>query len=48
MVFVGSESFANWNELATEHPTWRVASGKIPFVIADQPGEYAVKNIVLR
>jgi len=48
MVSVGDESFANWNELATEHPAWRIASGKIPFVIADQPGEYAVENIVLR
>ena len=47
-VFVGSESFDNWNDMADKHSDWRIASGKIPFVIADVAGEYAVQNIVLR
>ena len=42
------ESFANWNAFAAAHPTWKVASSGIPFVIADQPGEYVISDIVLR
>jgi hypothetical protein len=41
-------SFANWDEFAAEHPTFRIVSGGIPFVISDQPGTYVVSNIVLR
>jgi hypothetical protein len=47
-VFVGSESFDDWNDLADTHSDRRIASGKIPFVIADQPGEYILTDIVLR
>ena len=47
-VFVGNEQFANWDALVAAHPTWRIASGKSPFVIADWEGTYAVENIVLR
>jgi hypothetical protein len=47
-VFVGSESFDNWNDMANTHSDWRVASGKIPFVIADQPGTYELTDIALR
>jgi hypothetical protein len=41
-------SYANWDAMAAANPTWRIASGKIPFVIADQPGTYELSNIVLR
>jgi hypothetical protein len=43
-----SESFDNWDDLVATHPRWRVASGKIPFIIADQPGHYVISNIDLR
>ena len=41
-------SFANWDAFAAAHPTYRIAPGAIPFIIADQPGTYQVSNIVLR
>jgi hypothetical protein len=41
-------SYANWDTLAAEHPELRIASGKIPFVIADQAGTYKLSDIVLR
>jgi hypothetical protein len=43
-----SEWFDNWDDLVTTHPRWRVAAGKIPFIIADQPGTYVISNIDLR
>jgi hypothetical protein len=39
---------ANWDAFAAEHPTFRIVSGGIPFIISDQPGTYIVSNIVLR
>lgn len=42
-IFVGSESFANWDALVAAHPTWHV--GAIPFVIADDPGLWTVFNV---
>ena len=42
-IFVGSESFANWDALVAEHPTWHI--GAIPFVIADDPGLWTVSNV---
>jgi hypothetical protein len=42
------ESFDNWDALVDAHPTWRVRSGGIPFIIADAPGHYVVSNIDLR
>ena len=43
-----NESFANWAALARAHPNWRIKAGGIPFIIADQPGNYRVTNIDLR
>jgi len=43
-----SESFDNWADLVATHPSWRIAKGGIPFIIADQPGHYVVSNIDLR
>lgn len=43
-----NESFANWDAFAAAHPTWRIAPGSIPFVIADQPGTYELTDIELR
>lgn len=44
----GTESLDNWDDLADTHSDWRIASGKIPFVIADQAGTYELSDIVLR
>lgn len=41
-------TFANWDAFAAAHPTFRIVSGGIPFIISDQPGTYVVSNIVLR
>jgi hypothetical protein len=41
-------SFANWDAFVAAHPTFKIISGGIPFVIADQPGTYVVSDIVLR
>ena len=43
-----SESFDNWADLVTTHPTWRIPRRGIPFIIADQPGTYRITNIDLR
>jgi hypothetical protein len=42
------EWFENWHDLVMTHPSWRIKSGGIPFIIADQPGNYVVSNIDLR
>lgn len=47
-VFFGSEWFANWDAFAAAHPTYRIKPGRIPFVIADQPGTYVVSDVDLR
>lgn len=48
-VNAGSETFANWAAFAAAHPTYRIASGSIPFIIADGTlGTYVVSDIVLR
>ncbi len=51
MVFMnsdGTNGYASWDALAAAHPTWRVAPGHIPFIIADVAGTYGVSNVVLR
>jgi len=42
------EWFDNWHDLVMTHPSWRIKAGGIPFIIADQPGDYRVTNIDLR
>jgi hypothetical protein len=44
-IFVGSESFANWDALVAAHPTWHI--GAIPFVIADDVGFWTVSDVHL-
>jgi hypothetical protein len=41
-------AYDNWDAFAAAHPTWRMAPGAIPFVIADVGGSYSVTDIVLR
>lgn len=41
-------SYANWAAFAAANPSYRLAPGRIPFIIADAPGNYAVDSIVLR
>jgi len=43
-----SVDYASWDAFATVNPTFRIAPGQIPFIIADEPGSYAVSNIDLR
>jgi len=45
-VYFGSESFDNWADFASTHPTYKIADA-IPFIIADQPGNYSVTGIDL-
>jgi hypothetical protein len=40
--------YANWASFAEANPTYRIAPGAIPFIIADQAGNYAVDSIDLR
>ena len=48
-VNAGPESFANWAAFAAAHPTYRVAPGWHPFIIADgTAGTYVVSDIALR
>lgn len=48
-VYAGSETFPNWAAFAAAHPKYRIAPGKIPFVIADGSyGTFVVSDIVLR
>ncbi|HMJ40234.1 MAG TPA: hypothetical protein VK606_11845, partial [Verrucomicrobiae bacterium] len=39
--------YDNWGAFAAAHPTYRIAQGHFPFIIADEPGHYAVSSIVL-
>jgi hypothetical protein len=41
--------YANWSTFAADHPSYRIAPGQghVPFIIADEPGNYAVNSIVL-
>jgi len=41
-------NYDNWDAFAAANPTYRIAPGFIPFIIADQQGSYAVRNIDLR
>lgn len=48
-VNAGPDSFTNWAAFAAAHPTYRVAPGWHPFIIADgTAGTYVVSDIVLR
>jgi hypothetical protein len=48
MVNFNSVDYANWDAFASANPTFRIAPGQIPFIIADEPGSYTVSNIDLR
>jgi hypothetical protein len=41
----GGLSFSSWDAMVAAHPTWRLAPGKVPFIIADQPGHYVISNL---
>jgi hypothetical protein len=40
--------YANWDAFAAANSTYRIARGAVSFIIADEPGSYAVSNIDLR
>jgi hypothetical protein len=43
----GFYNYANWDAFARANPTYRIAQGHFPFIIADAPGSYAVDGIKL-
>jgi hypothetical protein len=43
-----SVDYANWDAFAAANPTYRIARGAVSFIIADEPGSYAVNSIDLR
>ncbi|HET7494422.1 MAG TPA: hypothetical protein VFJ80_03170 [Candidatus Limnocylindrales bacterium] len=47
-VYFRNDFFANWAAMVSAHPTWRLAAGKVPFIIADVAGDYVISNIDLR
>lgn len=46
VIFAGSESFASWAAMVAAHPGWRIGPS-LPFVIADDPGEWTVSDVQL-
>jgi hypothetical protein len=44
----GTNSQGDWDTFAAANPTWRVAPGDVPFIIADSAGTYTISNIDLR
>ena len=42
-----SVEYTNWATFAATFPSYRTAQGHFPFIIADEPGNYAVNSIVL-
>jgi hypothetical protein len=43
-----SVDYTNWDAFAAANPTYRIAAGAVPFIIADQAGSYAISSIDLR
>ncbi len=39
------ESWANWDELVSEYPTWTVANDNYVFIIADDPGTWTITGV---
>jgi hypothetical protein len=48
ITYFGNEVHQNWSAFAAAHPTYRIAPGSSPFIIADVEGSYAVEDIDLR
>jgi hypothetical protein len=47
-VFFQTATYDNWTAFAAANPTYRIAQGHFPFIIADgSAGNYAVSSIVL-
>jgi len=42
-----SHDYLNWATFASANPTYRPSQGHFTFIIADEPGSYAVRDIVL-
>jgi hypothetical protein len=45
--FLSKDYLNGWGELALAFPMARIAQGHFPFIIADEPGNYAVNSIKL-
>lgn len=41
----GSDTFPNWAAFVAAHPTYRISTDTIPFVIVDQPGQFTLSNV---
>jgi hypothetical protein len=46
-VSYGSETFPNWAAFVAAHPTYRIATDQLAFVIIDQPGTFTITNVQL-
>ena len=44
-IYSGSDVYANWAEMVAAHPDHRV--GYVPFIVADEPGEWTVSDVKL-
>ncbi len=44
-IYRGSDVYANWAEMVTAHPDYKV--GYVPFIVADDPGTWTVFNVKL-
>ncbi len=40
-------TYANWAAFVAAHPTYRIASDALTFIIVDQPGAFTVTNVQL-
>lgn len=47
-VFFLNDVYPNWAAFVTANPTYRLPPGSVPFIIADQPGNYVITNIDLQ
>jgi len=43
-----SDVYPDWAAFVTANPTYRLPPGSVPFIIADQPGNYVITNIDLQ
>ena len=44
-IFVGAESFENWDAMVESHPEWMIATDQYVFLVADDPGMWTVSGV---
>ena len=48
LVSYGGVTYANWDAFVAANPAYRIASNRVAFVIADQPGSFTITDVELR